>query len=709
MMRMANTPTSDRTATVYDGPRLPPMRIEPVSALPQISTDNTAQKVMPMLSVSISPKHAPQARQLFEHVEKQRKQQRKLSPPVESRSRRSSTPAISKMNPSRSSVRPLFVPMMAVPQHHHVNSIPQGIPQSMPHTLPQGMQIPPVSQVQSPPSVQNYQPVQGVQNVQNVQGVQNIQNVQGLQNVPGMNNMTGVPYSMPINTLYSISPPSEQVMIPEGGMMHQVPMNVQRHHSNPHTGMHTPPIGMRPHEHAHILNDMRNVMPSYPQNQTQPPLQQMYEMSVMVPGMDMRQSPHAGWSNQMYQQVQQVSSPQVPGTPVHVPQQEHQVMNAKSQSPAMMVPATQAVWDNNYSSQAPHSAAASQTYTFTQDIKRRTKTGCLTCRKRRVKCDEQHPLCRNCQKSERVCLGYDSLFHSDRMYGFQEQTNRRRDFRNARKKKLASRNGTTVPAEPKSEEKDVLLSNWLDIAKTFKQRLAKPFDQLLGTDQFSKLSFRCVEFLTVSPDHLVTVAGEAEAMHQLLATVFPHTVSLGLSILDSTTALEKLRTSVDYYFLRAIAESLFLGTETPAFKEKFPNSFPRNVDSVKQLDMLHKRARTMGLIVHNQLPARNSVVIRKETFDALMYTAEHDNARFTTLMWDLVEQIASGCDVERERYIDISKIISGAVDDPRFMLILLALESIQYSPAKDALQTIEPNGLSDTIFEISMLCRQKTA
>ncbi|EMD00910.1 hypothetical protein BAUCODRAFT_118634 [Baudoinia panamericana UAMH 10762] len=45
-----------------------------------------------------------------------------------------------------------------------------------------------------------------------------------------------------------------------------------------------------------------------------------------------------------------------------------------------------------------------------KDIKRRTKTGCLTCRKRRIKCDESQPTCRNCTKSKRDCLGYDPIF-----------------------------------------------------------------------------------------------------------------------------------------------------------------------------------------------------------------------------------------------------------------------------------------------------------
>ncbi|KAK2755956.1 hypothetical protein FQN54_005753 [Arachnomyces sp. PD_36] len=47
-----------------------------------------------------------------------------------------------------------------------------------------------------------------------------------------------------------------------------------------------------------------------------------------------------------------------------------------------------------------------------KEVKRRTKTGCLTCRKRRIKCDETHPVCRNCVKSKRECLGYDPVFRT---------------------------------------------------------------------------------------------------------------------------------------------------------------------------------------------------------------------------------------------------------------------------------------------------------
>jgi hypothetical protein len=39
--------------------------------------------------------------------------------------------------------------------------------------------------------------------------------------------------------------------------------------------------------------------------------------------------------------------------------------------------------------------------------RRRTKTGCLTCRKRRIKCGEERPICNNCIKSKRHCEGYN--------------------------------------------------------------------------------------------------------------------------------------------------------------------------------------------------------------------------------------------------------------------------------------------------------------
>ncbi|KAL4785063.1 hypothetical protein BJX76DRAFT_190107 [Aspergillus varians] len=38
----------------------------------------------------------------------------------------------------------------------------------------------------------------------------------------------------------------------------------------------------------------------------------------------------------------------------------------------------------------------------------RTKTGCMTCRRRKKKCDEQHPACNNCIRGGFICEGYSS-------------------------------------------------------------------------------------------------------------------------------------------------------------------------------------------------------------------------------------------------------------------------------------------------------------
>ncbi|KAF8544727.1 hypothetical protein BDD12DRAFT_814527 [Trichophaea hybrida] len=43
------------------------------------------------------------------------------------------------------------------------------------------------------------------------------------------------------------------------------------------------------------------------------------------------------------------------------------------------------------------------TNTIPKVVHRRTRTGCVTCRKRRVKCDEARPICERCRKGEREC------------------------------------------------------------------------------------------------------------------------------------------------------------------------------------------------------------------------------------------------------------------------------------------------------------------
>jgi hypothetical protein len=46
-------------------------------------------------------------------------------------------------------------------------------------------------------------------------------------------------------------------------------------------------------------------------------------------------------------------------------------------------------------------------------VKKRTKTGCQTCRSRRIKCDEGKPECHNCIKSKRQCGGCPRAARAD--------------------------------------------------------------------------------------------------------------------------------------------------------------------------------------------------------------------------------------------------------------------------------------------------------
>ena len=52
-------------------------------------------------------------------------------------------------------------------------------------------------------------------------------------------------------------------------------------------------------------------------------------------------------------------------------------------------------------------AASGSGSTTNPKMRKRTKTGCLTCRKRRIKCGEERPTCANCIKSKRMCEGYN--------------------------------------------------------------------------------------------------------------------------------------------------------------------------------------------------------------------------------------------------------------------------------------------------------------
>jgi len=59
-------------------------------------------------------------------------------------------------------------------------------------------------------------------------------------------------------------------------------------------------------------------------------------------------------------------------------------------------------------SSPPNSHEGDSSPTATRQKKKitRTRTGCQTCRDRKVKCGEEKPHCLNCQRTNHVCPGY---------------------------------------------------------------------------------------------------------------------------------------------------------------------------------------------------------------------------------------------------------------------------------------------------------------
>ncbi|KKK25087.1 C6 finger domain protein [Aspergillus rambellii] len=149
-----------------------------------------------------------------------------------------------------------------------------------------------------------------------------------------------------------------------------------------------------------------------PPQQQYSPHQQLHQQSQQSP--DMYHN-HQGISSQMNSSSMQGQSSHIPQAPIGSPM-------PSNMPPMASVSQYMAGYPTNVS-QMGMSPGAQMRYQLPGDpnkmlsggrhkkeVKRRTKTGCLTCRKRRIKCDEGHPVCRNCVKSKRDCLGYDPVF-----------------------------------------------------------------------------------------------------------------------------------------------------------------------------------------------------------------------------------------------------------------------------------------------------------
>ncbi|PKY05253.1 hypothetical protein P168DRAFT_252527 [Aspergillus campestris IBT 28561] len=172
----------------------------------------------------------------------------------------------------------------------------------------------------------------------------------------------------------------------------------------------------------------QSSQPPTPQQQQQP--QSQYAppqgQTPQQPGTPMQQQsqsqPYQQQNSDPYYHNQNASTPTNNGQPMQQQGQSPHVPQAPIGSP-MPPMASVGQYMTGYPSQMGMNSNSQMRYSLSGDpskmlasgrhkkeVKRRTKTGCLTCRKRRIKCDEGHPVCRNCVKSKRECLGYDPVF-----------------------------------------------------------------------------------------------------------------------------------------------------------------------------------------------------------------------------------------------------------------------------------------------------------
>ncbi|KAL4867773.1 hypothetical protein BDV12DRAFT_186456 [Aspergillus spectabilis] len=187
------------------------------------------------------------------------------------------------------------------------------------------------------------------------------------------------------------------------------------HNSAPPNGLHPPPPGQQ-HQQQHYEEQQppqhhysphQNAPPQHPPQQSPAPVHQQPPHQQPQHAPDMYHNHHSASPPLTNSSMQGQPShiPQAPiGSPMPPMASVSQYM-AGYPSPMGMNSGGQM----HYQLQGDASKMLSNSR-HKKEVKRRTKTGCLTCRKRRIKCDEGHPVCRNCVKSKRECLGYDPVF-----------------------------------------------------------------------------------------------------------------------------------------------------------------------------------------------------------------------------------------------------------------------------------------------------------
>lgn len=213
----------------------------------------------------------------------------------------------------------------------------------------------------------------------------------------------------------------------------------------------------------------------------------------------------------------------------------------------------------------------SQSQPFTQEIKRRTKTGCLTCRKRRIKCDEKYPVCKNCSKSDRICLGYDPVFGVGK-------GSRTVNIR-AQRQEFSQRHGVKS-SDDKIDKEAAKVTEWSEVARLFAQHAAPQLDKLFGVQRFANITNEVLaQFERGESMHPreTRLAGELEVMRLFLAIVLPEHDFESLDVLDIVSgSLDKLRVAENYRLLRAVYDTFSLaGVKTLAVSPLDEQLVPR--------------------------------------------------------------------------------------------------------------------------------------
>ena len=124
----------------------------------------------------------------------------------------------------------------------------------------------------------------------------------------------------------------------------------------------------------------------------------MATASAEIPG----RAAYSQYNNHIYSPPTQESLCSCP--PAHLKQQNQ--LGQQSRGLSALLPPPNDPETISQTHNGPTVAATSLRQSTTK-MRKRSKTGCLTCRKRRIKCGEERPTCANCIKSKRQCEGYN--------------------------------------------------------------------------------------------------------------------------------------------------------------------------------------------------------------------------------------------------------------------------------------------------------------